>query len=342
MNLAKYIIRRALLVIPVLIGVIAVSFILLRLSIPPDRIILQRLPRRWTMEMYEFEYKQLGFDKPIFIQFLIFVKDLFIGNWGYSYIFIPDSNVKDIIMQRLPRTLELTILSYLISIIIGVKLGLFTGSNRNKKKDKSLRFITYAAMAIPPFIFAMFFCQMAAYKDLRLFPFFGYKTLGLGDPPVYTNARIIDCVLSRNWLLLGDYLYHIFIPMTAMVVFQLSIIFRHTRSSMIGVLQEDYIRTAYAKGCNKRRVINHHALKNSLGPSVTMISFAFPKIFAGFVALEVAFQLPGLGDLFYRAISRGDYAVVIPIIFLIAITVLIMNLLADIAYAVIDPRVRLT
>lgn len=347
MSLARFILRRALLTIPILIGVMALSFVLLRLAIPPNVIIFQRLPDRCfaltprCQEMYDIEYHRLGFDKPIFVQFLIFVQDLLFGNWGYSFLLVEDSSVKDIIMQRFPRTLELTIISFIISIIIGVKLGIITGSNRNKKRDKVSRFLTYAALAIPPFIGAIYFSYMAAFQDIKLFPFFGYKSPGVGNPPAITNARILDCILTGNWFILGDYLYHITIPMTAMIIFQLSIIFRHTRSSMVGVLQEDYIRTAYAKGCKKKQIINHHALKNALVPSITMISYAFPKIFAGFIALEVAFQLPGLGDLFYHALYRGDYAVIIPIIYVVSITVIILNFLADIIYATLDPRIRL-
>ncbi|NHJ25832.1 MAG: ABC transporter permease [Candidatus Lokiarchaeota archaeon] len=341
MNLVKYIIKRACVAIPVLIGVIAVTFILMRLAIPPERIVTQRLPPRWTWDMYELEYHRLGFDKPLIVQFLVFVQDLFLGNWGYSYIIVADSSVRDIVMQRLPRTLELAIITYIISLLIGIKLGIITGANRNKLRDKKIRILTYVGMSIPPFVLAIFFSQMAAYQDVRLFPFWGYKSPGMPNPPAITNGRILDCILTGNWYILGDYLYHIFIPMIAMILFQLSIIFRHTRSSMIGVLQEDYIRTAYSKGCTNRKIIHQHALKNALGPSITMISFSFPKVFAGFVALEVAFQLPGIGELFYLALRRGDYAVVIPIIFLIAIIVLLMNLIADIAYSIADPRIRL-
>ena len=342
MSLSKFILRRVLLSIPVLIGAIAVSFILLRTAITPESIVWSRMPRRWTQEMWDAEWIRLGFDKPIFIQFLVFVQDLFIGNWGNSYHIVGDSSVRDIIFQRLPRTLEIAIICFIISIIIGTKLGLITGSKRNKLRDKSLRFFTYIAIAIPPFIFAIMFSQLSAYENLFLFPAWGYKSPGLPDPPAITNARILDCILSGSWFLLADYLHHLAIPMTAMIIFQLSIIFRHSRSSMIGVLQDDYIRTARAKGCTEKMVVNNHALKNALGPSVTMISFAFPKIFAGFIALEVAFQMPGIGDLFYRALLRGDYAIVIPIIFLVSIIVLILNLIADIVYAALDPRIRLT
>jgi peptide/nickel transport system permease protein len=249
--------------------------------------------------------------------------------------------VRDIIFQRLPRTLEIAIICFIIAIIIGTKLGLITGSKRNKLTDKSLRFFTYITIAIPPFIFAIMFSQLSAYENLFIFPAWGYKSPGMPDPPAITNARILDCILSGSWVILADYLHHLVIPMTAMIIFQLSVIFRHSRSSMIGVLQDDYIRTARAKGCTEKMVVNNHALKNALGPSVTMISFAFPKIFAGFIALEVAFQMPGIGDLFYRALLRGDYAIVIPIIFLVSIIVLILNLIADIIYAALDPRIRL-
>ena len=126
MSLAKFILRRVLFSIPVLIGVVAISFVLLKAAIPEQNIVLQRMPRSFTWEIYEREYSRLGFDKPVFIQFLVFLQDLFLGNWGESYTFVGDSSVRDIILQRLVRTMEIAIICFIISILIGLKLGIIT------------------------------------------------------------------------------------------------------------------------------------------------------------------------------------------------------------------------
>lgn len=342
MNLPKYALRRIIISIPVLLGVLAFTFALMKLACPDEVIVYQRLHLPFTQEDFDREYSLLGFDKPIIIQFLVFVRLMFTGDWGTSMIVVMDSSCKDIIFQRLPRTLEIAIICYIISTYIGLKLGVITGSNRGNRSDKVTRIITYLGISVPPFVLAIFFSQMAAFEDIRLFPFFGYKTPGIGTPTAVTNGRIIDCILTGNWVILGDYLYHLIVPVSAMIVFQLSIIFRQTRSSMIDVLQSDYIRTAYAKGCKEKTVNNKHAFKNALGPSISVIGMGFPKIFAGFIVLEVAFDLPGIGQLFFLAFRSLDYALIIPIIFICAIVVLIFNFLADITYAMVDPRVRLT
>ena len=342
MNLPKYALRRIIISIPVLLGVLALTFTLMKLACPNDVIVYQRLPLPFTQEDFDREYSLLGFDKPIIIQFLVFVRLMFTGDWGTSMIVVMDSSVKDIIFQRLPRTLELAIICYIISTYLGLKLGVITGSNRGDKSDKVTRIIAYLGMSVPPFVLAIFFSQLAAFEDIRLFPFFGYKTPGIGNPTAITNGRIIDCILTGNWLILGDYLYHLIVPISAMIIFQFSIIFRQIRSNMINVLQYDYIRTAYAKGCKEKTVNNKHAFKNALGPSISVIAMSFPKIFAGFIALEVAFDLPGIGQLFFLAFQSLDYALIIPIIFICAIIVLIFNFLADIICAIIDPRIRLT
>ncbi len=325
-----------------MIGVLAISFIFMKLACPEEEIIFQRLTLPFTQEDIDAEYHALGFDQPLIIQFLIFIKIMFTGDWGSSFKVVMDSDVKEIIFQRLPRTLEITIICYILSTLIGIKMGLFTGSNREKNTDKISRIITYVGISIPPFVLAIFFSQMAAYQNIRIFPAFGYKSSTVGNPPAITNARILDCILTGNWIILGDYLYHLVVPLSAMIVYQLSIIFRHTRSSTIGVYQEEYISTAFAKGCTEKMILNKHVLRNALTPCINMISMGFPQILAGFIVLEVAFDLPGIGQLFAWAFSVGDYAVLIPLIFMLAIIVLIFNLIADIANAIIDPRIKLT
>ena len=342
MNLIKYIIRRIFTAIPALLGVLVITFFISRKIMSPGDIVLSRLPFRFTEKMYYAEFARLGLDKPIIVQFFIFMGDLFSGNWGLSTTIIPDSPVWSIILQRLPRTIEMTVLSLIISTILGTKLGKIGGSNRNKSKDYTIRIITYVGVSIPAFLLASFFLQFTLQTGTIIFPFYGYKTPGVGNPPTITYSRIIDCIITGNFDILLDYLYHLFIPLSAITFIQLSEFTRQTRSNMIEVLQEDYIRTALAKGCTKKMVYGKHALKNALPPTITAISLSIPRIFGGMVVIEVAFMYPGMGYLFYESLTRLDYGIFIVLIYLFGVIAIISNLIADITYAIIDPRIRLT
>jgi len=309
---------------------------------PAETIVSMRLTGKVSQELWDAEFVRLGFDKPVFVQYIIFVSDLLSGNWGYSMTIVPDSPVWDIILQRLPRTIEITVICLIISIFIGIKLGKIGASNRNKRKDNIPRIITYLGASIPAFLLATLFIQMTLTTGTKIFPFFGYKTPGIGDPPTITYSRIIDCILTGNYEILLDYLYHLFVPLSAIIIVNLSTFTRLTRSNMLEVLQKDYIRTAWAKGCSEKKVYRNHALKNAVLPTITAISLSIPRIFGGMVVIEVAFLLPGMGYLFYRSFTKLDYGIFIVLLYLFGLIAIISNLIADISYAIIDPRIRLT
>ncbi len=341
MNLLQYILRRIIIAIPVLFGLITIIFFISRVICPAEELVYSRIPlKAFSQERVDLEYARLGLNKPILVQYVVFVQDLLTGNWGYSVKVFNGIDVWYVISKRLPRTLEITFLSMIIATILGIKLGKMQGSNRNKGSDIATRIFTYIGVSIPAFIIGVFLVQLVLQTRIKIFPFYGYKSSGIGNPPTITNSRIIDCIITGNYEMLMDYLYHLVLPISAMIIVELSIIARQTRSSMIGVLQEDYIRTAYAKGCSKKMVIKKHALKNSVPPVITVVCLGFPKIFAGQVPLEVAFNFPGLGDLFYLSLRFLDYGLIIILIFLFGVIVITLNLIADILYAIIDPRVR--
>ena len=177
MNLPKYALRRLLISIPVLIGVLALTFILMKLSCPDDVIVYNRLHLPWTQEDFDWEYSKLGFDKPLIVQFFVFVKLMFTGDWGASFAIVMGSSVKELIFQRFPRTLEIAIICYAISTFLGLKLGVLTGANRGKNPDKISRVIAYLGMSIPPFVLAIFFSQLASSEDIALFPFLDINPL---------------------------------------------------------------------------------------------------------------------------------------------------------------------
>jgi len=342
MNLINYIIRRFFIAILVLLGVITLVFFISRTIMSAETIVLSRLHFPFTEAQYYAEFARLGLDKPVFIQYLIFMGDLLSGDWGLSLIIVRGSSVWSIILQRLPRTIEITILALIISMFIGIKLGKIGASNRNKTKDNVTRIITYLGVSVPAFLLATLFIQITLTTGTKIFPFFGYKSPGIGDPPTITYSRIIDCILTGNYEILLDYLYHLFVPVTAIIIVNLSMFTRLTRSNMLEVLQKDYVRTAWAKGCTKKKVYGKHALKNAVLPTITAISLSIPRIFGGMVVIEVAFLLPGMGSLFYESLTRLDYGIFIVLLYLFGLIAIISNLIADISYAIIDPRIRLT
>ena len=342
MNLLNYIIRRILIAILVLLGVITLVFFISRTIMSAETIVLTRLPFPFTEEQYYAEFARLGLDKPVIVQYFIFMADLVSGDWGFSVIIVQNSSVWDIIIQRLPRTVEITVLCLIISLFIGIKLGKIGASNRNKTKDNVTRIVTYLGVSVPAFLLATLFIQITLSTGTKIFPFFGYKTPGIGDPPTITYSRIIDCILTGNYEILLDYLYHLFVPLSAIIIVNLSTFTRLTRSNMLEVLQKDYIRTAWAKGCTKKKVFGKHALKNAVLPTVTAIALSVPRIFGGMVVIEVAFLLPGMGSLFYESLTRNDYGIFIVLLYLFGLIAIISNLFADISYAILDPRIRLT
>lgn len=338
MHLIKYVLRRIIISIPIVLGVAVIMFFLSR-AVPGDPV-LRRMPKIWTWETYLNEKARMGLDKPLIVQLIIYIGDLFTGNWGYSVSVVPYSKVSTIIWQRLPRTIEIMFISMIISGYIGIKLGKSAAKNRNNIKDSIIRIFFYIFMAIPGYLFGIFILQYFLVTDIKIFPLWGYKTIGIGNPPKITGFRIIDSILSGELYILLDYLNHLFLPILVTSVVQIVIITRQMRSSLIGVLNEDYIRTAYAKGLSKRKVVNKHAVKNSLIPTISTFSMAFPTIFSANIPIEVVFNLNGLGQTFYQCLFYNDYSILTTISFLTAIIVVGFNLFADILIAIIDPRIR--
>ena len=296
MNLLNYIIRRILIAIPILLGVIIITFFISR-AFPGD-VVMLRMPEKFTLEMYESEKARLGLDQPIYVQFFVYMCDLLTGNWGYSFTIVRESKVWDILWQRIPRSLELTIISMCLAIIIGIRLGIFSAKNENTLRDKFIRANIYLGASIPGFWIALLIVMFFLLTGITIFPLFGFKSLGMGDPPAITHFRIIDCIISGRFEILADYLWHLVLPVTSMTIIQLVIITKQVRGSMIDILQMDYIRTAWAKGCTEHMVFKKHALKNSLLPMISVSTMAFPKVFAAVIPLEYIFDLDEIGQLF--------------------------------------------
>jgi len=333
----KFIVKRLLALLPVLFGVIALTFILSRLM--PGDPIIAHLPKNFTAEMYADMLRQLGLDKPILEQFVIYLGDLFIGNWGTSVTLAPGTLVWDLVLERFFRTFDIALLSIIIATFVGLKTGVISATHRNKPKDTILRGFALVGVAIPVFWMGMMLQFLLAFQ-IPLFPGIGYKSGGIGDPPVITHLRIIDCILAFDMVLLFDYIHHLILPVLCLSFITLASITRQTRSSMLEVLGQDYVRTARAKGCKEKDVIKTHARKNALIPTITVIGLNFGGLLSGAILTETTFNLHGLGELLLVSIQNTDYWVLNGIVFLTTITFIAINLAIDLIYGFIDPRIR--
>lgn len=338
MSMLKYILRRLLAAVPVLFGVLTITFVLSRMM-PGDPVLATMQARFPTEEAYRQQYEALGLHLPLIVQYFIYVGKLFTGDWGYSYSLIRGQPVWDIIMERFPRTFDIAIFAIIVATIIGLKTGVISATNRNKWKDTLLRGIALIGVSIPIFWMGLIL-QFYLSFQLGWFPTANYKTPGIGDPPPITLNRMIDSILSGQTYLVTDYLHHLILPIFCLSFITIASITRQTRSSMLEILEQDYVRTARAKGCKERDVINTHARKNALIPTITVIGLNFGGLLAGAILTETTFNLHGIGEALISAIQSTDYWLLNAIVFLTTIVFIVINLGVDIIYGFVDPRIR--
>ena len=313
----RYIVSRILQMIPVLIIISVILFILLRvMPVDPIYSMIGEDSEAMTPEMHAIIVKTLGLDRPLPIQYFDWVTDMVTGNWGNSF-----QNKRSVVSElaaRIPHTLQLAIAAFVLGAVLGVAAGVVAALRRNSILDM---FATSGAMfgiAVPDFWFALML--------ILLF------SVTLGWLPVFGSALVWEEPVSG--------IKHLILPATALGLNGAATIMRQTRSALLEVMGEDYIRTARAKGLMERRVIWLHALKNSMLPVITILGLRLGGILGGSVIIETMFSWPGVGRLAVFALQRADYPVIQAIVMISAVTILIANLLTDIAYAYLDPRIR--
>ncbi|MFX0033898.1 MAG: ABC transporter permease [Candidatus Hodarchaeota archaeon] len=338
MSMIKYIIRRLLAMIPVLFGVLTLTFILSR-YMPGDPVLAYLPEGRVTPEVYNYWFRQLGLDRPIYEQYFRYLGDLFTGNWGISVSIARGMNVWDLIMVSLPRTVDISILSIIIAAFVGIKTGVISARHRNKAKDTIFRGMSLVGVAVPVFFLGMLLQYALGYL-WPIFPTTGFKTYSYPDPPLVTGFRWIDALISQEIYMITDYLYHLILPVFCLSFISLAGVVRQTRSSMLEVLEQDYVRTARAKGCKERDVINTHARKNAMIPTVTVIGLSFAGLLSGAVLTETTFGLYGIGQLLVQSIRNSDYWVLNGLVFFFSIIFVTINLITDLIYGMLDPRIR--
>jgi len=340
--MTRYIIKRFLTIIPVLFGVSILVFAFIRL-IPGDPAVTM-LGERATPERVAAVRQQLGLDKPIYQQYLLYMGKVLRGNLGTSIL--RGDPVNTDILRRFPATVELATAAIFVAIAVGIPAGVVSAIRRNSMFDNVSRIVALTGVSMPIFWLGLMLSWFIGVR-LHLLPTGGRLTATLSLTPVYilgreirTNSYIIDSILARNGTVLIDVLRHLILPAIALGTIPMAIIARMTRSSMLEVLGQDYIRTAHAKGLRERMVVTRHALKNALLPVVTVVGLQVGRLLSGAILTETIFAWPGVGSWLYEAIVARDYPIVQGMTMFIATIFVVVNLIVDILYAVLDPRIR--
>ena len=343
MSLIKYIIRRIIVMIPILLGVLTLTFILSRLM--PGDPVAARLAAAGlhnpSQGLYHQMQCQLGLCDPLIIQYFRYLSELFTGDWGVSVSIVRNQPVWNLVMERMPLTVDLTLISMIIATYLGIKAGIVSAIHRNKTPDTIVRGLALVGVSIPVFFLGMILQFYFGYV-IPIFEPTGHLSIKLQDPPFVTGFTLIDSLISGEWYLIPNYLWHLCLPVFCLSFIMLASITRQTRSSMLEVLEQDFIRTARAKGCLEKRVTHSHALRNALIPTVTIIGMNVAGLLGGAVLTETTFGLNGMGKLFVDAILLYDYWVLSALVFLFTIIFVTANLFTDVIYAILDPRIRYT
>ncbi len=320
--LSKYVARRALAAVPVVLGVTVVTFLLMH-STGGDYIPgLTEDPRIRSEDLARLK-ADLGLDRPLYIQYGSWIWGIVHGDFGRSMI--DGSRVTSHILDRLPATLELTVTAILLGVLIAIPFGITGALKRGSRLDGFLTVISVGGFAIPEFWLGLMLILIFSVS---------FQKWGL---PWLPSSGVTSPVGGGDLL---DRLVHLIMPATVLSFIYLSIWSRFTRSSMLEVLSQDYVRTARAKGMNERRVVYLHALRNAVVPLVTLIGLELPGLVSGGLVVEVVFGWPGIGRFAFQRALAYDYTTVMGITTFAALLVVFGNLLADVLYAVLDPRIR--
>jgi peptide/nickel transport system permease protein len=332
-----FILQRIGLSIIVIFGVIVITFILTRI-VPSDPV-SQWVGPRATQEQREEAKKELGLDKPISVQFGVFLRNLFRGDLGVSLI--THQPVSKLMKAFLPPTLELVLVAIIIAMLIGVPLGVISAKHNNRWPDHFARVFSVGAISMPTFWLALML-QLIFFRWLEILPLGGQLSqyYSLIDPvDRITGFIIIDSLITSNFGALWDYIKHLIMPAISLGAGSLALLARMTRSSMLEILNEDYIGATRSYGIRERTVLWKYALKNSLGPTVTVTALTIGWLLVNTFLVEAIFNWPGIGNFIAQSVVNLDYPAIIGVTLFSAIAYVILNSLADIIVA-LDQRVR--
>jgi peptide/nickel transport system permease protein len=325
--MGAYVLRRLLGAIPLVIGIATIIFFVLRLApgdptsfyfnpnVPPD--VIEQLRRN------------LGLDQPLHIQYLRWMKSFFTGDFGYS--FAQSRPVAQILMEALPNTLMLTGTALVLVFIIGIVIGVLQAVRQYSLFDSTSSVVALFFYSMPSFWLALMLMLVFSLKAHQ----WGWP---IALPP--TGITSVDYEFLSTGGKIMDRIAHLALPVATLTLALAAGVARYTRGQMLEVIRQDYIRTARAKGLPERTVIVRHALRNSMLPVITLLGLYLPFLFSGAVFVEVIFAWPGMGRVIVDAIFQRDYPLVMATSFIFALIVVLVNLIADVLYAVADPRIR--
>lgn len=317
----QYLLRRLLQVIPTLLGTSFIVFVIINAA--PGNPMSHLIDPKITREALEAREKKLGLDKPLPQRYVIWLSETLQGNMGYSTRY--RRPVVDMIQGRLGATLLLTLSAMVVSFIIAVPIGVFSATHQYSRSDYLFIILAIAGVSVPVFFLGVAMIKIFAF-DLRWFPVGGMVTAG---------------AYYSSWFeYVKDVAIHLALPLFVLSCAEIAMFVRYTRSSMLEVIRQDYVRTARAKGLSERVVIYKHALRNAMIPVITVLGLSLPFLFSGAILTEAVFSWPGMGTLNVTAVATRDYPLLMGINMFLAVMVILGNLLADIFYAVADPRIR--
>ncbi|WP_423226736.1 ABC transporter permease [Candidatus Amarolinea aalborgensis] len=356
----RYIAQRLVASIPVLIGILFVTFTLARV-LPGDPC-RAALGERATDELCNAYIKRFGLDRPIITQFGIYMNDMVHGDFGRSFRY--GRPVMDLLIERLPVTLELTLAALTLSSVLGVLAGILSAIRRNSPIDVGTMLLANVGVSMPVFWLGLMLAYVFALL-LKDTPFWlapsGRNSPGMTIPSLVeawhvtstqgvgysilqflSNLHLFNALVTGNWAFFWDTVKHLILPAAALSTIPMSIIARMTRSSLLEVLGQDYIRTARAKGLREAVVVSRHAMRNALLPVVTVVGLSLGSLLGGAVLTETIFNFAGMGRLLFDAIQARDYTIVQSVTLVVAVVFVLVNLIVDLSYAFLDPRIRLS
>lgn len=318
----KYIIRRILMMIPILIGVSLIVFILIA-SLPGDAVTAHMGAGALSADKMAQNRALLGLDKPLIVRYFVWLGNAIRGNLGISITYkIPVSQVMG---EFIWNSFLLAAVSFIFQLLIAIPVGIIAAKKQYSIFDNATAVAAFAGISLPSFFLAMILRYVFSAK-LGWLPLDSMTTVGV---TMSTGQKLLDIIR------------HMVLPVITLTVIQTGSTIRYVRTSMLEVLNQDYVRTARAKGLPDKVVIYKHALRNGMIPIVTFIGGALPSLFAGAIITETIFAWPGIGKVFYQSIGQRDYLFMMGFVMLLAILTMLGNLLSDVLYSVVDPRIRL-
>ena len=332
--IARLIVRRMLFLVLVLVGLSAITFVLSRV-VPTDPARLMAGPRAGTSAIEKIR-EQHGLDEPLAVQYVEYVTGAVHLDFGTS--FTSRRPVAEDLGRYLPATIELGAYAFLLATGLGVPLGVLAAIRRNTWVDHLARVVSITGLALPAFWLALaaqflFFGKLGWLPDGQRLP------IGVEAPPAVTRLYVVDALLAGEWGTLKTAIQHLILPVAVLAYGSLAVVTRMVRAGMLEVLNQDYIRTARAKGLKSNRVISRHALKNGLLPAVTALGLQVGLLLSGAFLVEIVFSWPGIGRYAVEAIEHVDYNAIVATTLVVAVVFVLLNLAVDILYLFLDPRI---